>query len=91
MHHLAIGSGKDANIYALDRDNMGKFKGNADNIYQLITGQLSGGIDSKPSYFNSAALNARDYFSNNKFITPMVASGWVYVGTSKSVAVCGLL
>jgi hypothetical protein len=53
VHHLAIGSGKDANIYVLDRDNMGKFNGNADNIYQLITGQLSGGICSKPSYFNS--------------------------------------
>jgi hypothetical protein len=31
---------------------MGKFNGNADNIYQLITGQLSGGVYSKPSYFN---------------------------------------
>ena len=50
--HLAIGSGKDANIYVLDRDNMGKFNGGADNIYQLITGQLSGGVYSKPSYFN---------------------------------------
>ena len=50
--HLAIGSGKDGNIYVLDRDNMGKFNGGADNIYQLITGQLSGGVYSKPSYFN---------------------------------------
>ena len=170
VHHLALGSGKDANIYVLDRDNMGKFNGNADNIYQLITGQLSGGIYSKPSYFNGTvyygavndtikafpivnallanspsshsahsfpypgatpcisasgmtngivwvvensnpavlhaydatnlanelynsnqAANARDHFSNNKFITPMVANGRVYVGTSKSVAVFGLL
>ena len=50
--HLAIGSGKDANIYVLDRDNMGRFNGGADNIYQLITGQLSGGVYSKPGYFN---------------------------------------
>lgn len=168
--HLAVGSGKDANIYVLDRDNMGKFNGNADNIYQLITGQLSGGEYAKPSYFNGTvyygavndaikafpianamlatspssrsahtfaypgatpvisasgttngivwvvensspavlhaydatnlatefynsnqAANGRDQFSNNKFITPMVANGKVYVGTSKSVAVFGLL
>lgn len=168
-HHLAVGSGKDANIYVLDRDNMGKFNGSADNIYQLITGQLSGGVYSKPSYFNgivyygavndaikafpisnallasspssqsahrfpypgatpsisasgatngivwvventspavlhaydatnlavelynsNQAANSRDQFSNNKFITPMVANGRVYVGTSKSVGVFGL-
>jgi hypothetical protein len=50
--HLAVGSGKDANIYVVDRDNMGKFNGNTDKIYQLISGQLAGGVYSKPSYFN---------------------------------------
>jgi hypothetical protein len=169
-HHLAVGSGKDANIYVVDRDNMGKFNGNADNIYQQINGQLAGGVFAKPSYFNNTvyygavgdsikafpivnallatspssqssrsftypgaapsisasgttngivwvventspavlhaydatnlanelynsnqAANGRDQFSNNKFITPMVANGKVYVGTSKSVAVFGLL
>lgn len=168
--HLAVGSGKDANIYVVDRDNMGKFNGNADNIYELISGQLAGGVWAKPSYFNGTvyygavgdaikafpitnallattpssqsshtftypgaaptisangstngivwvvensspavlhaydainlanefydsnqAPNGRDQFSNNKFITPMVANGKVYVGTSKSVAVFGLL
>lgn len=168
--HLAVGSGKDGNIYVVDRDNMGKFNGNADNIYQLITGQLAGGMWAKPSYFNGTvyygavndsikafpitnavlagapssqsshtfaypgatptisangatngivwvvensspavlhaydatnlanelynsnqASGARDQFSNNKFITPIVANGKVYVGTSKSVAVFGLL
>jgi hypothetical protein len=169
-HHLAIGSGKDGNIYVLNRDSMGKFNGNADNIYQLITGQLNGGEFAKPSYFNNVvyygavndsvkafpisnallatspsshsansfgypgtnptisasgttnaivwvvensnpatlhafdatnlvtefynsnqAANGRDQFSSNKFITPIVANGKVYVGTSKSVAVFGLL
>jgi Immunoglobulin I-set domain len=168
--HLAVGSGKDANIYVVDRDNMGKFNGNADNIYQLITGQLAGGVWAKPSYFNGTvyygavsdsikafpitnavlatspssrtshtftypgaapsisasgttngivwvventspavlhaydatnltnelynsnqAPNGRDQFSNNKFITPMVANGKVYVATSQSVAVFGVL
>jgi hypothetical protein len=51
--HLAVGSGKDANIYVVDRDNMGKFSAAQDNIYQLIKGQLAGGMWSKPSYFNN--------------------------------------
>jgi hypothetical protein len=169
-HHLGVGSGKDGNIYVVDRDNMGKFNGSADNIYQLITGQLAGGVWAKPSYFNNTvyygankdnikafpivnamlatspssrsghtfdypgaaptisangtangivwvvenssvgvlhaydatnlsnelynstqASGGRDNFSANKFITPIVANGKVYVGTSTSVAVFGLL
>jgi hypothetical protein len=167
--HLAVGSGKDAIIYVVDRDNMGKFNSTADNIYQQISGQI-GGVYSKPSYFNNTvyygavgdhlksfpitsaklsatpatqssnsfaypgttpsisangtsngivwavengstgvlhaynatnltselynsnqAANSRDHFSDNKFVTPMVANGKVYVGTPNSVAVFGLL
>ena len=50
--HLAVGSGKDANIYVVDRDNMGKFNASQDNNYQQINSQLSGGEFAKPSYFN---------------------------------------
>jgi hypothetical protein len=168
--HLAVGSGKDANIYVLDRDNMGKFNPSQDNIYQLISGQLAGGEWAKPSYFNGTvyygavgdalkafpitnaklavtpsshssnsfpypgttpsisangtangivwavengstavlhaydatnlaselynsnqAANSRDQFAGNKFITPMVANGRVFIGTPNSVAVFGLL
>ena len=41
-------------------------------------------------YNSNQAANGADHFSNNKFITPMVANGRVYVGTSSSVAVFGL-
>ena len=167
--HLAVGSGKDAIIYVLDRDNMGKFNSSSDNIYQQINGQI-GGVWSKPSYFNNTvyygavgdhlkafpitsaklstapatqssasfaypgttpsisangtsnaivwavengstgvlhaynatnltselynsnqAANNRDQFSDNKYVTPMVANGKVYVGTPNSVVVFGLL
>ncbi|MGB9461893.1 MAG: immunoglobulin domain-containing protein, partial [Candidatus Acidiferrum sp.] len=37
--HLAVGSGKDSVIYVVDRDNLGKFNGGQDNIYQQISGQ----------------------------------------------------
>ena len=167
--HLAVGSGKDAIIYVVDRDNMGKFNSAANNIYQQINGQIAG-VFSKPSYFNNTlyygavgdhlkafpitsaklstapatqssntfaypgttpsisangtsngivwavengstgvlhaynaanltselynsnqAANNRDHFSDNKYVTPMVANGKVYVGTLNSVAVFGLL
>jgi hypothetical protein len=168
--HLAVGSGKDAKIYVVDRNNMGKFNASQDSIYQQIDGQLAGGVWAKPSYFNGTvyygavrdsikafpivsgklatspsshsahtfgypgaapsisangvtkgivwavenggtgvlhafdasdlatelynsnqAVNNRDHFSGNKYITPMVANGKVYVGTPNSVAAFGLL
>jgi Immunoglobulin I-set domain len=42
-------------------------------------------------YNSNQAANSRDNFADNKFITPMVANGKVYVGTPNSVAVFGLL
>jgi hypothetical protein len=42
-------------------------------------------------YDSNQAANSRDNFSGNKFITPMVVNGRVYVGTATSVAVFGLL
>jgi hypothetical protein len=43
-------------------------------------------------YNSNQAANARDSFGNgNKFITPMIVNGKVYVGTQTGVAVFGLL
>lgn len=168
--HLAVGAGKDSNLYVVNRDTMGKFNPSANNIYQELAGALPGGVWSMPAYFNKAiyygpvggpirafsitnarlsstpssqtsaafaypgstpsvsangtsngilwahensnpavlhAYNAgdltqelynssqagtRDQFgAGNKFITPTVANGKVYVGTTNGVAVFGLL
>lgn len=168
--HLAVGAGKDANIYVVNRDSMGKFNPNNDNaIYQEIDGAVGGGVWAMPAYFNntiyydgvSDSLKAfpitnaklaitpsstsgtnfaypgatpsisangssngivwavennspgvlhaydatnlgnelynsnqagtRDQFIDNKFITPMIANGKVYVGTPTGVIVFGLL
>jgi outer membrane protein assembly factor BamB len=168
--HLAVGAGKDANMYIVDRDNLGKFNSATNNIYQELDGALPGGVWGMPAYFNNTvfygsvgstlkafsitsarfstapasessvsfpypgttpsvsangtnngivwahensnpavlhAYNATDltqelYNSNqagtrdqfgagNKFITPMIANGKVYVGTTNGVAVFGLL
>ena len=41
--------------------------------------------------YNSNQAGARDAFSDNKYITPVVANGEVFVGTLTGVAVFGLL
>jgi hypothetical protein len=43
-------------------------------------------------YNSNQAANGRDSFGNgNKFITPLIVNGKVYVGTQNGVAVFGLL
>lgn len=42
-------------------------------------------------YNSNQAAGGRDNFSDNKFVTPMIANGKVYVGTTTGVAVFGLL
>jgi hypothetical protein len=171
VRHLVVGAGKDANIYVVNRDNMGKFSASANNIWQQVSGGAGGAVFSSPTYFNgtlyyggvngklrafsitnamlsanptsqsgnpfgypgtSAAISAngntngivwahengstavlhaydasslahelynssqatgsRDQFgAGNKFITPTIADGKVFVGTTHSVAVFGLL
>ena len=171
VRHLMVGAGKDANIYVVDRDAMGRFHPNGNNNYQTLSGALPGGVFSTPAYFNGmlyygdvsgtlkaftissaklaavpqsqsatqftypgtapsvsangtanaivwahentspAVLHAydatnlahelynsnqaaanRDHFGDgNKYITPTVADGKVFVGTANAVAVFGLL
>ena len=53
MRQLAVGAGKDSNLYLVDCTNMGKFNPANDNaIYQELDGVLPGGIWSMPAYFN---------------------------------------
>jgi Immunoglobulin I-set domain len=42
-------------------------------------------------YNSNQAANGRDNFADNKFITPMIANGKVFVGTPNSVVIFGLL
>ena len=54
VHQLAVGAGKDSNIYIVDRNNMGKFNANTNGaIYQELTGAAPGGVYSAPAYFNN--------------------------------------
>jgi hypothetical protein len=52
VRQLAVGAGKDANMYIVDRNNMGKFTSVGNNIWQQLSGVLPGGVWATPAYFN---------------------------------------
>src|SRR6202165_282401 len=52
-HSLVVGAGKDSNIYLANRTNMGKFNPNNNSqLYQEVTGELSGQVFSAPAFAN---------------------------------------
>jgi Immunoglobulin domain/PQQ enzyme repeat len=52
VRHLAVGAGKDGNIYVVNRDNMGKFTSVGNNIWQELDAVLGSGVWATPAYFN---------------------------------------
>ncbi len=52
IRHLAVGAGKDGNLYVVDRDNMGQFNTSKNNVYQQFP-LSSGENHSSPVFFNS--------------------------------------
>ncbi len=52
VRHLAVGAGKDGNLYVVNRDDMGKFTSVANNIWQEIDAVLGSGVWATPAYFN---------------------------------------
>jgi hypothetical protein len=100
VHHLAVGAGKDGNIYVVDRDNMGKFNPNNDSaIYQEIDGVLPGGVWAMPAYFNNTVyygpvshpLKAFSISNAKLSTTPtsQTATSFTYPGTTPSVSANG--
>jgi hypothetical protein len=53
VRHLAVGAGKDGNLYVVNRDDMGKYNSTSNAIWQEIDGVLMNGVWSSPAYFNS--------------------------------------
>lgn len=49
---LAIGAGKSANLFVVNRDSMGKYDPTKNNIYQELTGALPHGVWASPAYFD---------------------------------------
>jgi hypothetical protein len=51
VRHLAVGAGKDRQIYVVDRDAMGKFNASNNLMYQQVSA-LTGQVFSEPAYFD---------------------------------------
>jgi len=60
--------------------------GNGGVLYAYDATNLSNEL-----YNSNEAANGRDNFADNKFVTPMIANGKVYVATPTGVTVFGLL
>jgi hypothetical protein len=98
-HHLAVGAGKDSNIYVVDRDSMGKFNTSANNIYQQLSNALAGSVFSSPTYFNNTVYygavgdSIKAFAISNAQLgnTPTSQSGHVfpYPGTTPSISANG--
>jgi hypothetical protein len=75
---LAVGAGKDANVYVVDQSNMGKFNANADSIFQRMKSGVGGSVFSSPAWFNGTlyygavgdVLRAFLFSNGNFSITP---------------------
>jgi len=52
LKQLAVGAGKDSNLYVVDRNNLGKFTSDHNDLYQELQGALPGGIWSMPAVWN---------------------------------------
>ncbi|MGH7926086.1 MAG: pyrrolo-quinoline quinone [Candidatus Binatus sp.] len=98
--HLAVGAGKDGNIYLVDRDNMGKWtSANNNNVYQVLAGALNNGEWAVPAYFNgslyyggvSEPLQAFAFSLARLTAMPSSSSSesYGYPGTSPSISANG--
>jgi fibronectin type 3 domain-containing protein len=58
--HLLVGAGKEGRIYLIDRDNMGKFNANTDNVVQEQANALTGSLDTA-AYFNGSFYYVNGY------------------------------
>ena len=97
--HLAVGAGKDSNLYLVNRDSMGKFSANSNNIYQELAGALPGGVFAMPAYFSNTIYYGSVgspiqafAITNAKLSTTaaaQTANSFGYPGTTPSVSANG--
>ncbi|HEY4037305.1 MAG TPA: pyrrolo-quinoline quinone, partial [Burkholderiaceae bacterium] len=97
--HLAVGAGKDGNLYMVDRDSMGRFDPSANHAYQVLVGALPGGVFSSPAYFNGALYYGsvgaplKRFAISNARVGPTVSSqsstSFAYPGATPSISASG--
>jgi hypothetical protein len=94
VRHLAVGAGKDGNLYVVNRDSMGHFiasaSGDNTNIWQQLTGALGnigsngtqGGVWGTPAYFNGNVY----YGARNDFLRSLPVSAAKLSATPSSTS-----
>jgi hypothetical protein len=96
MWDLAVGAGKDGNLYVVNRSDLGKFKPGSNNIYQELDGVLSGGVWSTPAFYNGrvyygpvgSPILAFQFKNAKLFSTPVAktSTSFGYPGASPSIS-----
>ncbi len=96
--NLAVGAGKDGNLYVVNRNNMGKYSATANNVYQELAGAVPNGVWGVPAYFNStvyycdvnATLKSFSIASGKLSSTPVqTGASFSYPGVLPSVSANG--
>jgi hypothetical protein len=86
--HLAVGAGKDTNLYMVDRDSMGKFSPTGNVIFQEEQALFPARVFSTPAYFNgnlyygAVGDNIKAFTLSNAELSPTPASMTPKVFTS---------
>ncbi len=95
---LAVGAGKDGNLYVVDRNNMGKFSPNTNTIYQELPSAL-GSVFSNPAWFNGSVYYGSQGspleafpFSNGQFqaASSRSATSFAFPGATPSISANGI-
>lgn len=96
VHQLAVGAGKDGNIYVVNREDMGKFTSVGNNIWQELDSMLPGGVFGTPAYFNKTIFygprsgTLKAFSINNARIssspTSQTSISFAYPGTLPSIS-----
>ena len=96
--NLAVGAGKDGNLYLVNRNNMGKWNANSNNVYQELPGAVPNGVWGVPAYFNSTVyycdqggtLKSFSITSGKLATTPVqTGASFTYPGVLPSVSANG--
>jgi hypothetical protein len=96
--NLAVGAGKDGNLYVVNRNSLGKFSLTANQVYQELARALPNGIWGVPAYFNNTVYycdvngTLKSFsISNGKLSTTPVhtAASFTYPGVLPSVSANG--
>ncbi|MFY9987922.1 MAG: hypothetical protein WAK31_24405 [Chthoniobacterales bacterium] len=100
--HLAVGAGKDGNIYIVNRNEMGKINlktSDNSNVYQEVQSPLGGAVFGSPAYFHgylffgAVSASLRQFTFNNGLLSTNPTSATLgtfgYPGTTPSVSSSG--